>query len=87
MVVRVYTNFNTSGKKGASWVRTHVMLVTKNLVGNGAALETDVVALDFLNQIRSELQSKAMTDTFATKEDSIVQLRVRSLIRLASVKE
>jgi len=86
MVVRTDTNLDTGGEKGTSWVRAHIVLVAEDLVGDGAALNTDVLVLHLLDEARMHLQSEAVTNALGAKQDGVVELSVGPLVRLASVE-
>lgn len=52
------------------------MLVAEDFVGNWAALDADVLALDDLNEVGVHLKAEAMTDALGAEQDRIVKLRV-----------
>ena len=65
---------------------TQVMNIAEDFVRNRARLNTNILLLHHLHQVWMHSQAKAMADSLRSQQDSIIELRVGTLIRLTSVQ-
>ena len=85
LVIRAERDHNSLGQESSSRMGAHVVHIAEGFVAHWADLQADVVLDDLLNQGRRFDNGESVADTFATKQDCVIELIVAAGNTLSGV--